>query len=416
MRCPGNQSSQGRLHRRVLLCIRRILVAFETCKVRTTYGDVMESYLTAEISASAVRANLELLRSLCAPGTKLCPAVKANCYGLGVDLLLGAISELADALAVATPEEALRLRSLGYERQILTMFSPIAGGNGIYARDALSEQITEGITLTVVSTESLAGIAEAARTVRAEAELHVMIDTGMGRSGIRYNKAPSLIEQIRGTECVRLTGLYTHFATADVADKEFTQLQLKRFLDIVDAVGGHAGLMLHSANSAATIDLPETHLDMIRPGISVYGYQPSDEMNNKPPLRPALRLCGRLMQIKDIPPGEGVGYGQTYTFERGGKIGLVPIGYADGYRRTLSNNATMRISGRDVPVRGRVSMDQTIIDLSDVPQASVGDEVEIISNDPAAPHCVENIARLANTIPNEIITGLCGRVNRVLVD
>lgn len=376
----------------------------------------MESYLTAEISTSAVRTNLKLLRGRTSPGTKICPAVKADCYGLGVKLLLGTIAEQADYLAVATPQEAIHLRTLGYERPILTMFAPFSRCDGSEQREALSEQIAEGITLTMASSSDLSGIAQCARKVGTDAEIHVMVDTGMHRSGVRYDRAPALIEKIRSTKGIKPTGMYTHFATADEDDKSFTLLQLKRFLETVEAVGGHAGLTLHSANSAAAIDLPETHLDMIRPGIAVYGYQPSDQMHTKLPLRPALRLWGRLMQIKDVPPGGRCGYGLTWAFENGGRIGLVPVGYADGYRRSLSNKATMRIGGRDVPVRGRVSMDQTIIDLTDAPEAQVADEVEIISNDPTAPHCVENIARLAETIPNEIITGLGRRIRRVLVD
>ncbi len=376
----------------------------------------MESYLTAEISGSAVRANLELLREGLRPGTKICAAVKADCYGLGVKLLLGAVSEAADCVAVATPEEAIYLRRLGYERQILTFFAPFAGPDPGEQREALTEQIAEGVTLTVVSAPGLSAIAECARKVGADAEVHVMVDTGMGRSGVPHDRAPELIEQIRSTEGVKLTGLYTHFATSDEDDKTFTRLQLKRFLATVEAVGGHAGLTLHAANSAAAIDLPETHLDMIRPGIAVYGYHPSDQMHNRPPLRPGMRLGGRLMQVKDLPPGGRCGYGLTYGFEGGGRIGLVPIGYADGYPRSLSNRSTMRIRGRDVPVRGRVSMDQTIIDLTDVPDAAPGDEVEILATDPAAAHSVENIARLAETIPNEIVAALGARARRILVD
>ena len=376
----------------------------------------MESYLTAEVSGSAVRANLELLRKMLQPGTKICAAVKADCYGLGVKLLLGAVSDAADCVAVATPEEAIYVRRLGYERQILTFFAPFAGPDGPEQREGLSEQIANRITLTVVSAPGLSAVAECARKVGADAEVHVMVDTGMRRSGVPCETARELIEEIRRTDHVKLTGLYTHFATSDETDKAFTKLQLERFLETVEAVGGHAGLTLHAANSAAAIDLPQTHLDMIRPGIAVYGYQPSDEMHTRAPLRPGMRLWGRLMQVKEIPSGGRCGYGLTYEFENGGRIGLVPIGYADGYSRCLSNRSTMRIHGRDVPVRGRVSMDQTIIDLTGVPDATPGDEVEILSTDPTAPHSVENIARLAGTIPNEIIAALGPRARRVLVD
>ena len=179
---------------------------------------------------------------------------------------------------------------------------------------------------------------------------------------------------------------------------------------------GSSGLILHAANSAAIIDMPGTHLHMVRPGIAVYGYQSSDDMLNRAELRPSLRLTGRLMQVKPVAAGSRCGYGLTYTFTRPGRIGLVPVGYADGYLRCFSNRAQMRIAGRDVPVRGRVSMDQTIIDLTDMPEAKAGDEVEIISPNPSDPHSVENLARLAGTIPYEITCHLGNRVRRKLVD
>jgi alanine racemase len=176
------------------------------------------------------------------------------------------------------------------------------------------------------------------------------------------------------------------------------------------------GLIRHAANSAATIDLPQSHFDMVRPGIALYGYQPSDAMHRKLPLRPALRLVGRLMQTKTLPAGSACGYGLTHTFRRDSVVGLVPIGYGDGYLRCLSNRASVRVAGRDVPVCGRVSMDQIIVDLTDAPAARVGDEAEVISNDPSTPHSVENLARLAGTIPYEITCRLGRRVKRVLVD
>ena len=164
------------------------------------------------------------------------------------------------------------------------------------------------------------------------------------------------------------------------------------------------------------IDLPQTHGNMVRPGIAVYGYQPSDEMHVRLPLQPCLRLTGRLMQVRDVPAGSRCGYGLRYTFTRPSRIGLVPVGYGDGYPRSLSDKTVMRLRGQLVPTRGTISMDQTIIDLTDLPSAAVGDVVEIISPDPADPHSVEGLARLAGTIPYEITCRLGDRVRRKLVD
>jgi len=375
----------------------------------------MESYLKAEISASAVRHNLSLLRGLLAPATKLCVVVKADCYGHGLRTLLGVIAEQADALAVATPEEAIALRDLGYERPILMFFSACAYTDGRELRQALGELIARGVTLTVVAEPELAVVSEVAQKVGGKAEVHVKIDTGMGRSGILPEKAPALIEKARRSQAVQLTGLYTHFAVADQQDKSITREQLACFLSVLEASGGRAGLTLHTANSAAAVDLPESHLDMIRPGIAVYGYQPSAQIANRLPLRPSLRLTGRLMQIKTLPAGSRCGYGLTYTFRRETRVGLVPVGYADGYLRNLSNRSLMRLRGTETPVRGRVSMDQVIIDLTGVPDAAVGEEVEIISPDPGAPNSVESLAGLAGTIPYEVTCRLGRRVRRVLV-
>ncbi len=375
----------------------------------------MESFLTAHISASAVKTNLSLLRGCLAPTTKLCAVVKGNCYGHGLDLLLDTIAAGSDSLAVVTGAEAIQVRDLGYSGQLLVLFSV-----GPYAAqdrgEPLAELIARDVVLTVVTQDELAAVAQAGERTGKQGAVHVMIDTGMTRSGVPAAEAPKLIESIRKSPHVKLTGLYTHFATADEADKSFARTQLARFTEAVAACGGGDGLTLHAANSAAPIELPETHLDMVRPGVSVFGYQPARQVRNKLPLRPALRLTAPLMQVKKVSPDQRVGYGLTYRFAGPGRIGLVPVGYGDGYLRCHSNRATMRVAGRDVPVRGRVSMDQTIVDLTDVPEAKVADEVQIISTDPSSPHSVQNLAALANTIPQEITSRLGGRVRKVLAE
>ena len=376
----------------------------------------MDGYLTAEVSAGAVRWNLALLRQRLSGRTQLCAAVKADCYGHGLRTLVNVIAPQVDCLGVATAEEALLLRRLGYDRPVLMFFSPCANGDESSLRQTLEELIARRVTLTLAAAEEVAPVAQAARRIGRPAAVHIKVDSGMGRSGVPAEKLPDLIDAIRTHREVVLEGLYSHLATADEADKHAAQEQLARFTAAVADVGGGAGLTLHLANSAGAIDLPQTHLDMVRPGIAVYGYQPSDAMTHRLPLRPALRVTGKLMQIKTVPAGSRCGYGLTHTFRRDSRVGLVPVGYADGYLRCFSGRTTMRVAGRDVPVCGRVSMDQTTIDLTDVPAAQVGDEVEIISADPAAPHSVECLARLAGTIPYEITCRLGPRVRRVLVD
>lgn len=381
----------------------------------TPYPFGAESYLTAEISASAIRHNLGQLRQRLAPATKLCAVVKADCYGHGQDQLLNLIATAADGLGVATPEEAIHLRTRGYDGPVLVFFSACAYAEGKQLRQALAELVARRITLTVAGEPDLRALSEAASRVDSPADVHLKVDTGMTRSGVLHDQADALIDRLRSEPGIRLSGLYTHFATADEPDSSFARLQLDRLIDLVRRTGCD-DLTLHAANSAALMDLPESHLDMVRPGIAMYGYLPSPAIRNPLDLRPSLRLTGRLMQVKDIPAGSSCGYGLTYRFTRDSRVGLVPVGYGDGYPRCLSNQSVMSVRGREVPVRGRIAMDQTLIDLTDVPAARVGDEVEIISASPEAANSVTALASLAGTIPYEITCMLGLRVRRVLVD
>jgi len=371
----------------------------------------MEGYLRAEISVSAIRHNLGLIRTLLAPGVKVCPVVKANAYGCGMAQVLGVIGEGSDMLGVAVCSEAVALRELGWQRPVM-MFTSSAASDA----DALAELIGLDVTLTITHVDELALLKAASARAARPADVHVMVDTGMTRSGSLPRDVPALVAAARQAEWIRLSGMFTHFACAEDRDKSTTIEQFRRFQRTVADCGGPAGLTLHAANSAAAIDLPETHLDMIRPGIAVYGYPPSHTLQNFLPLKPSLRLTAPIVLIKDVPAGVATGYGLTYRFHHDARLALVPIGYADGYFRTLSNVASMRLHGVDCPVRGRVSMDQTIVEITAVADAKVGDAIEIISTDPAAAHSVDNLARLAGTVPYEIISRLGDRITRVVAD
>ncbi|MDH3746446.1 MAG: alanine racemase, partial [Acidobacteriota bacterium] len=215
---------------------------------------------------------------------------------------------------------------------------------------------------------------------------------------------------------IEVTGVYTQFANAKEPDDAFVPVQLSRLLSVVDKAGGRGGLTLHSANSAAVLRRPETHLDRVRPGLAVYGYDPADgAAGSAAGLRPCLRLVSRLSQIKQARPGEGTGYGLSHVFSSGGRLGLVPVGYADGYRKGFSG-AIVRIAGYDAEVLGAVSMDWIVVDLTAAEGAQIGDQVEIFSTDPADPHSVEALARWAGTISHEVCSALGERVHRRLVD
>ncbi|MCD4699391.1 MAG: alanine racemase [Phycisphaerae bacterium] len=371
----------------------------------------MKDYLRADISAGAIRHNIGLIRNLLAEDVRLCPVVKANAYGHGIRQVLDVLGKAADMLAVATGTEAMELRDMGWQGPVMVFTTAAALDTG-----SLAELITAGVTLTVGSLDEISLLCEATGNAHRQAEVFIKIDTGLTRNGVMPDKASPLVSAVRESESIRLAGLYTHFARPDAADKSFSLGQLDNFIKAVDECGGRSGLVLHAANSAATIELPRTHLDMVRTGMSLYGCQPTRGLQNILPLKPALQLTARIILIKDASAGSATGYGSTYTFPRTARLALVPIGYADGYCRTFSDAASMRVRGVDCPVRGRISMDQTVIEITGVPDAAVGDEVEIISADPTAPNSTENLARLAGTIPYEILARLGGRIRRVAVE
>lgn len=367
----------------------------------------MKNYLTASISETAVRHNIAALRGLIGEGVKLCPVVKDDCFGHGMDVLYPVLAECTDGFAVAAPLEALELRRKGYHGFILCFLS--AYFNDVWVRDEL---VWQEITQTVMSKSALDSIQEAAKRVGKIAKVHLKVDTGMGRLGVPANQAVPLIETIRGIPEVELTGIYTHFATADEEGRAATVQQLELFKSILPDAGD---ITKHAANSAATIDWPETHFDMVRVGIAMYGCHPSDQIRNRIDLKPCMSVKARLIAVKHMRQGSKTGYGLTHEFGRDSRVGVVPIGYGDGYFRCLSGKAVVRVNGYDAPVCGRVSMDQMTVDVTDIPDVQVGDEVEVISSDPAAPNCVENLARLAGTIPYEITCHLGHNMRHELV-
>jgi alanine racemase len=368
----------------------------------------MKNYLTAQISESSVRHNISVIRGLIGPDVKLIPVVKDDCFGHGMEILFPVLAELTDGFAVAAPLEALELRSKGYHGFILCFLS--AYFDDFKVQDEL---VWQEITQTVMSKSALESIETSARRVGKTAKVHLKVDTGMGRLGVPASQAPALIQAIQQSDDVELTGIYTHFATADESNRTATQKQLDVFRSILP---DHSNVVFHAANSAATLDWPEAHFDMVRLGIAVYGCHPSDTLLNRVDLRPCMSVMAKLIAVKHMTAGSRSGYGLTHQYERDSRVGVVPIGYGDGYFRNLSGKAVVRVNGVDAPVCGRVSMDQMTVDVTDVADVKVGDLVEVISSDPHAPNCVENLARLAGTIPYEITCHLGHNMRHQLVE
>jgi alanine racemase len=247
--------------------------------------------------------------------------------------------------------------------------------------------------------------------------VQVMIDTGFGREGMAMAGLEELVKAIESFPSLRLAGLCTHFASAEEPGNLLTADQLRRFRSATD---GHASriakLIRHAANSAAVFFSPQSHLDMVRPGIAVYGIDPRGGPSMDRPLRPVMKWVAPLLMIRDVAKGTGIGYGQTWTSSRDTRVGLVPVGYGDGYLRAFSNRAKMIVGGRAVPVIGRVSMDYTMIDLGEVPAARVGDEVIVLDSDPLSSASAYALAEWGGTIGYEILCRIGQRIPRVAVE
>lgn len=376
-------------------------------------------YLTAEIDLDAIVHNCRLIREI-STNRKLCPAVKCNAYGHGIEVVLPALrSAEVEMVCVASIQEAQQLIELRWEGPILLLGSEFS----IYVgkqKNELAHWIVENqIRITPTSKADIDALSDAAKSLGIPAIIHVMLDSGMTRMGLAEQKLSQLMSEIKGGSYLNIEGLYTHFATADEADKSFTNYQLQRFktfLKQLETTGLRIPI-IHVANSAAVIDLPDSHFDMVRPGLSVYGYQPGAQMHNKPDLKPTMKVASFLTLVKKVAAGSCLGYGCTYKADDDMIIGLVPIGYGDGYDHRLSNIGKMTIAGRLVSVVGRVSMDQTTVDLTELSQSGLkvaaGTEVTIIDNVRDAPNSVESLAVQLQTIPYEIVTRLGPRIVRV---
>ena len=372
----------------------------------------------ARISEAAIRQNYQVFRERCGPSVKICPAVKANAYGHGISIVAPVLAEAGvEMFSVANILEAQELSSIVPSVPVL-IFSPVQVG--VTEKDLLVEAIESAYHLTIADMSGAKLLSKVADSVSKRVPVYIKVDTGMGRMGALPGAALELVKFVSSQAVLKLAGLYTHFAIADEADAAFTHEQLGCFNEFLKAAKKitNESLLIHTANSAAALRFVESHFDMVRPGISIYGYQPSRALSELEPvknLRPSLRLESRLVLIKDLPQGHTCGYGRTFTASRQTRIGIVPIGYGDGYDRSYSNRAVMTVAGGRAPVIGRVSMDQTILDLTDLPQAQPGDIVTVISEKRDEPNSVEALAELANTIPHEVTCRLGRRIARLAV-
>ncbi|MCY4525861.1 MAG: alanine racemase [Anaerolineaceae bacterium] len=360
-----------------------------------------------EIDQAAIGHNVRLLRGLTGPQTRLMAVIKADAYGHGARATARSVLAAgAAALGVASLAEALELRDAGITAPILVLsFVPPA---------ALPTALNHDLTLTIFDAAQARACDRQARKAGRRLKAHVKLDSGMGRMGALVADAPSFQQQLAEMPWLRLEGCYTHFAQAD-EDIDWTKEQLERFLAAVNAMRrrGTRFPTLHSANSAATLTLPDSHLGLVRPGIALYGLSPSDGAPLPPGFRPALAWKTQIIQLKDLPAGHSVGYGRTWTATCATRMAVLPVGYEHGFRREPHEPRSVLLRGQVAPVIGRISMEKTAVDVSAIPQAQVGDEVVLLGRQGKACLSAEMLAARFGSNNYEVVTGLSARMPRL---
>ena len=371
----------------------------------------------AEINLDAVNHNIGQIRSILKPGVKLCAVVKADCYGHGYAFTAAEMQAAgADWFAVSNLSEALQLRRAGIEKPILIL--------GYTPPDKAGELVYNDVSQAVFSADYAEALSANAAFSGIKVNAHIKIDTGMSRIGFLYHDSiddyPVIDEIARVCRLPGLNpeGIFTHFAKADCADGEvYTRIQYDLFLSAVHRLEerGVTFALRHCANSAAILDYPEMQLDMARAGVILYGMYPSKTVSRRIKLLPVMELKTVVSMVKDVPADTPVSYGGTFVSTAPTKIATVPIGYADGYPRLLSNKAEMLVSGVRVPEIGNVCMDQCMLDVSGVPDVAPGDVVTVFGREGNAAVTADELAEKAGMINYEVTCALSRRVPRVYV-
>jgi alanine racemase len=354
--------------------------------------------------------NLRLLGEL-AGGRPLWPAIKANAYGHGAVLVARHLVGLGvGTLCVAHASEAVELVEAGVRARFLLLSA---------ALPEVSETVVEhGFEPVVCTAEAAEALSRAAKRAGREVAVHVKVDTGMGRIGLRSEDTPAFLERLRALPGLRVRGLMSHFPRADEADKGFSREQVEAFARLCEAAPCLGVEVRHLANSAAIFDLPEARFDAVRPGIALYGVPPSAEIANPrvAELQPVLEWRTRITFLKEVPAGTGLGYGHAFRTERASLIATLPVGYGDGLARRLSNGLDVLVGGVRCPQVGRISMDQSLVDVSALRgRIALGDEAALLGRQGAEEITAAELAGRLGTIAYEIVTAISRRVPRVMV-
>lgn len=358
----------------------------------------------AEIDLGAIASNVRNIKQKIGQETKLCAIVKADAYGHGtVQAARTALAEGADYLAVAVLREAQELRHGGITAPILIL----GATPNIQARDILEHDVEQAI----FSLDTAKAISEMAVAMNKVARVHIKIDTGMMRVGIHPEETGEFVKAVMAMPNIKIQGIFSHFAMADMRDKTYALKQLEKFREAV-RLAERAGAdipLKHIANSAAILDMPESYCNMVRAGIILYGLLPSDEVSCDIELRPAMTLKAEVMYLKDVAANVGISYGHAFHTSRPSRIATLPVGYADGWSRRLTGKADVTVKGVRVPIVGRICMDQCMVDVTDIDKVDIGEEVILFG---AGGRTAEEVAEWLDTISYEVICMIGKRVPR----
>lgn len=365
--------------------------------------------LIAEINLDAIGNNVKEIKTKLKPETKLMAIVKADAYGHGaLEISKVCLYNGADWLGIATCDEGISLRENNIFVPILIL--------GYTVENQLESVVKYDLTQAVYSLEIAELLSKKAVRLGKTAKVHIKIDTGMGRIGFKPTaEALEDIEKIFHLPNIEVTGIFTHFATADEKDKSFTMEQYKKFRFVTDALNakGHTDIIRHCGNSGAILDMPQLQLDMVRAGIILYGMWPSNQVNRDIKLIPAMSLKTHISFVKNVDENTSIGYGRKYYTSAPSKIATIPIGYADGYLRAFSNKAKVIVNNQYANVVGNVCMDQTMIDVSHIPNVKIGDTVVVMGQENNLQITADSLADIGNTINYEIVCSVGKRVPRV---
>lgn len=369
----------------------------------------------AEINLDDLRANYEAFRSVLPAETKFMGCVKGNAYGHGAVEVTRELERLgADYVSVAFLDEALELRQAGILIPILVL--------GYTSPEGIIVAWENHVTVTLFTPEVLEAVRQLPRHSEHRLKVHIKIDSGMGRLGLLPADAPAFIAEVQSVAQAELEGMFTHFAKADEQDKSYTLMQHRRFMGVVEALREQEIEIpiIHTGNSATAIDTPLLSCDMVRVGISLYGFYPSSEVNRQPVvLHPVMTLKTQVVYVKNLPPDWGISYGARYVTDSVERIATLPVGYADGYSRMLTGKAEVLIRGRRVPIVGTICMDQCMVSLKsfaeEAEQIKAGEEVVLIGRQADVSITADELALHLGTIHYEVICMLAHRVPRVYI-